>query len=165
VIGDNPAMTLQAIATILALATAAGHGFASELAEAIPTQPGQRAAVQVEAAAASQGGTVSATMDPDAARAALASAAAARVEYERAWQQRRADCFQRFFVNACLEELRQQRWATERRLDAVELAARRALREHAAIERNRREAERLELDAAGQLRERQELVRPVRPPS
>jgi hypothetical protein len=69
-----------------------------------------------------------------------------REAHEREWRQRQRACYLRFLVNPCLEALRVDRLAAVRQFDALEFAARQALREAAATERNRREADRLAND-------------------
>jgi colicin import membrane protein len=66
-----------------------------------------------------------------------------RSAFEVEWAQRERDCYRRFLVNPCLNTLRLDRLAAERQFDALAVGARQALRDDAARERNRREAERM----------------------
>jgi hypothetical protein len=91
---------------------------------------------------------IEAPTDPEAAQAALMQLAERRAALEAEWAQRRVDCHDRFLVNPCLAALRQEQHATLRQLDAVEIAARQALRDDAAYQRNLREAQRLEREQA-----------------
>jgi len=80
------------------------------------------------------------------AEATLQRVAERREALAREWAQRERACYRKFLVNPCLETLRLERLAAERQLEALEVAARQALREAAAIERNRREAARIAVD-------------------
>jgi colicin import membrane protein len=145
--------TLPALLTALSTALAAAvppWACASELT------PAPRAAQEV--ARVVPGIEVGAPIDRQSAQAALALVAERRAAFEAEWAQRRIDCYRRFLVNPCLGDLRQDRVAAERQFEEVELAARQALRDDAAYERNRREAQRLALEqerAAAELEQRE----------
>jgi hypothetical protein len=83
---------------------------------------------------------------PVQAEDTLRRVAERRAALEREWAQRERACYLRFLVNPCLEALRLDRIAAERQFDALEVAARQAIRQAQAIERNQREASRLAIE-------------------
>jgi colicin import membrane protein len=136
--------TVTVLAALL-VAVAASAAGASELMPAVPppvSDPPPLPGIDLEP-----------PIDRASAQEVLRRVAERRAAYEIEWAQRRAECYRRFLVNPCLAELRQEQRATQRRLEAVEVAARQALREDAAYQRNLREAQRLEQERASRAAE------------
>lgn len=72
-----------------------------------------------------------------------------RERWELRWSAARARCHGRFLASDCESQVDAERRVVETELDRVALQARRALREHGAIDRNAREAgERGDTDGA-----------------
>jgi hypothetical protein len=83
-------------------------------------------------------------MSPDEARALQAAVREAREDTGDALLRERIACYRRFFVTACLADLGRRERLVRARLDRLEVAANRTLREHSALELNVRTAEDLE---------------------
>ena len=79
-------------------------------------------------------------MSPDEARALQEAVRLAREDAADAIGRERAHCYRRFFVNACLSDVAQRERLVRARLDRIEVAANRRLREHTALELNERAA-------------------------
>jgi hypothetical protein len=79
-------------------------------------------------------------MSPDEARALQESVRLAREDAADALGRERAHCYRQFFVNACLSDVGQRERLVRARLDRLEVAANRTLREHTALELNERAA-------------------------
>jgi len=80
------------------------------------------------------------TYTEEEARDTLELVAQRRAQWEARWAAARARCHGRFLASDCESRVHAGRRVVEDELDRIALQARRALREHAAIERNAREA-------------------------
>jgi hypothetical protein len=98
-----------------------------------------------------------APMDADTARQALAAVRDERQRQQARWAREGFDCYQKFLLNRCLANLKEERIAIERRLNAIQVGAQQSLREDAALRRNEREAQRLAAETAN--RDSDEQVR------
>ena len=76
----------------------------------------------------------------DEARETLDTVAQRRDQWEARWSAAIARCHGRFLASDCESRVHAERTVVETELDRIALQATRALREHAAIERNAREA-------------------------
>ena len=83
---------------------------------------------------------LSAPMDVETAKAANEAAGQARDEADDALLRERIACYRRFLVTRCLADVRSRERLVDSRIDAVEVAANRVLRENTALELNRRAA-------------------------
>ena len=90
-------------------------------------------------------------MSADEARALQASVRVAREETGDALMRERIVCYRRFFVNACLSDVGRRERLVRSRLDRLEVAANRSLRERSALELNERAASDLEQRALTEL--------------
>jgi colicin import membrane protein len=79
-------------------------------------------------------------MSPDEARALQSAVREAREDTADALLRERIACYRRFFVTACLADLGRRERRIRARLDRLEVAANRTLREHSALELNARTA-------------------------
>jgi len=109
---------------------------------------GVRADADAQAAATLPQFDPAAPMDPDTARQALAAVRDERQRQQARWALEGFDCYQQFLLNRCLANLKAQRIAIERRLNAIQVGAQQSLREDAALRRNEREAQRLAAELA-----------------
>jgi colicin import membrane protein len=83
-------------------------------------------------------------MSPDEARALQTAVREAREDTGDALLRERIACYQRFFVTACLADVGRRERLVRARLDRLEVAANRTLREQSALELNVRTAAELE---------------------
>jgi hypothetical protein len=83
-------------------------------------------------------------MSPDEARALQTAVREAREDTSDGLLRERIACYRRFFVTACLAEVGRRERQIRARLDRLEVAANRTLREHSALELNARTAAALE---------------------
>jgi len=74
------------------------------------------------------------------ARETLDLVAQRRAQWEERWAAALARCHGRFLASDCESRVHAERRVVEGELDLIALQARRALREHAALDRNAREA-------------------------
>jgi hypothetical protein len=84
-----------------------------------------------------------APMDPERARALQDVVRIAREDADDALVRERIACYRRFFVSRCLADVRERERLIRARLDRIEVAVNRTLREADALELNRRTAEAL----------------------
>lgn len=80
------------------------------------------------------------TYTEEQARATLERVEQRRAQWEARWSAALARCHGRFLASDCESRVHAERRVVESELDRIALQAQRALREHAAIERNAREA-------------------------
>jgi colicin import membrane protein len=83
-------------------------------------------------------------MSPDEARALQTAVREAREDTGDGLLRERIACYRRFFVTQCLADVGQRERLVRARLDRLEVAANRTLREHSALELNARTARELE---------------------
>jgi colicin import membrane protein len=83
-------------------------------------------------------------MSPDEARALQSAVREAREDSADGLLRERIACYRRFFVTACLADVGRRERQVRARLDRLEVAANRTMREHSALELNARTAAELE---------------------
>lgn len=90
---------------------------------------------------------------PDEARTIRDQVPSVRESASDALLRERIACYRRFLMNACIADVDRRERLVDARLDRIEIAAQQAIREAAAVELNRREAEAIASRAARENRE------------
>jgi colicin import membrane protein len=149
---DGPRRLVAAtlvLACVLAGGAARGEGLerpsgaAAEDGRAAAARPGRPAPLTAHAVL--PGVDADVPMTVERARTLREAVRIAREDAEDALLRERIACYRRFMINGCLADVRGRERQVEARLDRIEVAVSRTLREADAFELNRREASEIEV--------------------